>query len=151
VIFAEQPGDALREVKRILRPAGRAFVTAWVPAGPIDAMLAAMRRVVARVAPGSPPNRFAWSDPDAVASIAAGAGLVLQSTTRAELAIRAASPEAYVAGGREHPMAVAMRPMVERAGVDKEMQDAMTTILRDANEDRDAFLVHSPYVVHELH
>jgi len=28
---------------------------------------------------------------------------------------------------------------------------AMTAVLVDANEDPAAFLVHSPYVVHELH
>jgi ubiquinone/menaquinone biosynthesis C-methylase UbiE len=34
VIFAADPSAALSEVARILRPDGRAFVTAWVPAGP---------------------------------------------------------------------------------------------------------------------
>jgi SAM-dependent methyltransferase len=58
--------------------------------------------------------------------------------------------EAYVAGGQEHPMAVAMRPLVERAGAEQELREAMTAVLRDANEDPDALLVHSPYVVHEF-
>jgi SAM-dependent methyltransferase len=150
VIFAEEPVPALREVARILRPDGRALITAWIPAGPIDAMLAAMRRIVGRVAPAPPPRRFAWADPEAVASAAGDAGLVLDRTTVANLPIRAASPEAYIAAGAEHPMSVAMRPLVERAGVADELREAMTAVLRDANEDPSAFLVHSPYVVHHL-
>ena len=47
-------------------------------------------------------------------------------------------------------MALAARPVVERAGVGDEVREAMTAVLREANEDADGFLVHSPYVVHEL-
>jgi ubiquinone/menaquinone biosynthesis C-methylase UbiE len=81
---------------------------------------------------------------------AAEVGLVLDATTRAELPIRAASVEAYIATGEEHPMALAVRPVAEQAGVADEIRDAMTAVLRKANEDPDGFLVHSPYVVHEL-
>ena len=35
-------------------------------------------------------------------------------------------------------------------GVDTEVREAMTAVLREANEDASAFLVHSPYVVHAL-
>src|SRR4051794_835735 len=38
VIFAQDPAQALREIARVLRPEGRALITAWIPAGPIDAM-----------------------------------------------------------------------------------------------------------------
>lgn len=149
-IFAQEPAGALRELGRILRPSGRVIVTAWVPAGPIDAMLTAMGRVVGRVASQAPVKRFPWADPGALASAAAEAGLALDSTTHAELPIRSASPEAYVAAAQEHPMAVAMRPVVKQAGVEDEVREVMTAVLRETNEDGDAFLVHSPYVVHEL-
>jgi len=43
VIFATDPTLALGEFARILRPDGRALVSAWVPAGPIDAMLGGPR------------------------------------------------------------------------------------------------------------
>ena len=150
VIFAQEPSSALREVARILRPSGRALITAWIPAGPIDAMIAAMQRIVGRVTAGPPAARFAWADGDAVAALAAEAGLALDDTTQATLAIRAASPEAYIAAGQEHPLSLGMRPLVERAGVADEIRDAMTSVLRDANEEPTAFLVHSPYVVHHL-
>jgi len=113
VIFAEDPGRALREIARILRPTGRAFVTAWIPAGPIDAMLTAAARIVRRVSSAPARKRFPWSDREAVASLAAEAGLVLERTTQAALAIRAASPEAHVAAGQEHPVTVAVRPAVQ--------------------------------------
>jgi len=39
---------------------------------------------------------------------------------------------------------------VQQPEVETEVQQAMTAVLRAANEDTAAFLVHSPYVVHEL-
>jgi SAM-dependent methyltransferase len=150
VIFAQDPAEALRETARILRPDGRVLLTAWIPAGPIDAMLAVMGRIIRRVTSAPPPTRTAWADPDVITALAGEAGLVLDETTRAELPIRAASPEAYIAAGQEHPMAVAARPAIERAGVGDEVREAMTAVLREANEDPGGFLVHSPYVVHEL-
>ena len=150
VIFTTDPGQTLREVARILRPGGRALMTAWIPAGPIDGMLTAMGRILRRVSSAPPPDRFPWSDSGAVASLAADAGFVLENTTAHELAIRAASPEAYIAAGQEHPMSLSVQPLIARAGVAAEIREAMITVLREANEDPDAFLVHSPYVVHEL-
>jgi SAM-dependent methyltransferase len=150
VIFAADPPQALAEVARVLRPGGRAYVSAWVPAGPIDAMLTAMGRVVGRVAPSPPPPRFPWSDAAAVADVAGPAGLDLAGTQPRELAIRAASPEAYLEAGREHPMAVAVRPLVERHGLADEVEATMLAALREGNEDPAGLLVRSPYVIHVL-
>jgi hypothetical protein len=83
-------------------------------------------------------------------TLASRAGLALQTTSSAELAIRDSSPEAYVVAGQHHPMALSVRPVLERAGVGAEVEEAMTAVLREANEDPEGFLVHSPYVVHEL-
>jgi SAM-dependent methyltransferase len=150
LIFAPSPAQALREVRRVLRPGGRLLMTAWILAGPIDAMLGAMGRIVGRASQTPRRERFAWSDPDALGPVADEAGLILQATMPALLPIRDRSPEAYVLAGREHPMAVAVRPVIERAGVEEEVQAAATAVLRAANEDPDGFLVHSPYVVHDL-
>jgi SAM-dependent methyltransferase len=150
VIFASDPGAALREMRRVMLPGARAFLSAWIPAGPIDAMLAAMGRILGRLTQAPPRKRFPWSDAAVVDPLASRAGLSLQRTSFHELAIRDTSPEAYVAAGQDHPMAMAVRPVLEGAGVQAEVRDAMTAGLRDANEDPDGFLVHSPYVLHEL-
>ncbi len=150
VVFAGDPAAALREVAQVLRSEGRAFVTAWIPAGPIDAMIAVARQIMPRVASTPPAERFAWSDPDVVGGAAHDAGLVLAASERAELAIRAASPEAYVEAGREHPVMVAMKPMLDRSGVAADTRAAMARVLQEANEDPSAFLVPGPYVIHEL-
>ena len=149
VIFAPDPAAALAELARILRPGGAACISAWVPAGPIDAMLAAAGRVMARVAP-APPPRFAWSDPDTLRPLARDCGLSLVDTHPGHLAIRAASPEVYVDAGSEHPMSLAVRPALERAGLAEQARAAMIAVLRDANEDPSTFLAHSPYVIHTL-
>jgi SAM-dependent methyltransferase len=151
VIFASDPTQALREVRRVLRAGGRVLLSAWIPSGPIDAMLGAMGRILGRISQPPSPQRFPWSDPAALGPLAAQQGLALEATTTAELTIRGSSPEAYVLAGQEHPMALAVRPVIERAGVGAEVQEAMTAVLREANEDPQGFLVHSPYVVHELH
>jgi SAM-dependent methyltransferase len=150
LIFAAERVRAMEEVARTSAPGARVFITAWIPEGPIQDMVAAMRRVVARVTEAPPAPRFAWSDAPAVEALAREAGLMLQSTTEAELAIRAASPEAYADAGREHPMWRAAAPVLEQAGADAEASGAMLAVLREANEDPGGFLIHTPYVVHEL-
>jgi SAM-dependent methyltransferase len=150
VIFAADPARGLAEVARVLRPGGRALLTAWVPAGPIDAMLGAMNRVVTRITQARARERFAWSEAVAVGQLASQTGLVLDSTTPLQLAIHGASPEAYLAVGQEHPMALAVLPILQRAGAESEVWDAMLAVLREANQDPNGFLVRSPYVLHVL-
>jgi SAM-dependent methyltransferase len=150
LIYAQDPAQAMGEVARVTRPEGRAYVTAWVPAGPIDAMFTALGSILTRVSPAPAPVRFPWSDPTAVAAIAAGAGLSLVTTTPAELEIRDSSPEEDIAAGQAHPLSLAVQPVLADAGAAAEAQAAMTAVLREANEDPDGFLVHSTYVVHEL-
>jgi SAM-dependent methyltransferase len=150
IIFARDPVAALREVARAAAPGARVFLTAWVPAGPINDMLTAMGRVVSRLTEAPSLPRFAWSDAGTVEAVAPEAGLTLSATTPGRLAIRADSPEAYVQRGREHPMSLSVQAALDRADADAEVRGAMTDVLREANEDPAAFLVHSPYVVHQL-
>ena len=149
VIFAADPAQAISEVARVLRSDGRAYITAWVPSGPIDAMLAILGRAVEQATGRPPRKRFAWSDADAVASIAEPCGLTI-STGHHELEIRAPSPEAYVDAGREHPMALEVWPVLERAGVLDKLREDMIQALTAGNEGAPELLVRSPYVIHEL-
>lgn len=150
IIFASDPAGALREVRRVLRGNGRAALSAWVPTGPVSTMLGAIGRIVARVTGTRPPERFAWHDPAVLAPLAATAGLTLRATVAHSLAVRDASPEAYVDRSRNHPMALAMEPAITAAGAMEEIREAQLAVLRPANEEPDRFLIHSPYVVHEL-
>ncbi|HVL95280.1 MAG TPA: methyltransferase domain-containing protein [Solirubrobacteraceae bacterium] len=145
VIFAPQPGRALAELARVLRPGGRAFVTAWVPAGPIDAMVGAFVRAL----PGPPRQRFPWHERDAVAELAGQHGAAVTAHD-GELTITAESPEAYLERGRRHPMSVAMGPALEQAGTAAQAHAEALAALRAGNEDPGGFRVRSPYRVLEL-
>ena len=57
VIFVSDPARAMAEVARVLRPGGRAYVTAWVPAGPINDMLTVLGRAIGRATGGAQPAR----------------------------------------------------------------------------------------------
>ncbi len=149
VIFAADPAQAIGEVARVLRADGRAYISAWVPSGPIDAMGAAFGRAMSEITGSSPAPRFAWSERAAVANIAAPLGLEV-STTRCELAIRAASPEAYIDAGWEHPMVIDAWPLLADAGVVDALRDELVQVIADANEDAGGLLIHTPYVIHEL-
>lgn len=149
VIFAADPAQVISEVARVLPPDGRAYVTAWVPSGPIHAMQTAFGRAVGQATGAPPPKRFAWSDSNTVSSIAEPCGLAVD-TTRDMLEIRASSPDAYVDAGREHPMAVDAWPVLERSGVQARVREEMIQALAAGNEGAPRLLIRSPYVVHEL-
>jgi SAM-dependent methyltransferase len=150
VVFASDPVTALGEIRRVLRPGGRAIVSAWVPDGPIAAMLGALGAIVTRITGSPPAPRLAWHDPTVLRPLAAEADLVLDETTAHRLGIRASSAEAYVDANLEHPAAVATLPLIRQADAEDEMRETQLAVLRAANEDPDAFLVHSPYVLHRL-
>lgn len=150
IIFAPHPAAALGEVARIVTPDGRCLIAAWVPAGPIDAMVGAAGRIIGRITQSPPRSRLAWSDAEFVRELAASVNLSLMSTRSLSLEIRAQSPEAYLDAGENHPMAIAGKAAVAAAGASDELRAAMLAPLHEGNEDPDAFLVHSPYVVHEL-
>jgi SAM-dependent methyltransferase len=149
VIFAQDARRAFSELVRVLRPGGRALVSAWVPAGPIDAMVGVFGRAIAE-ATGRAPKRFAWHDFEAVSELAAdsGARVVMHG---GELAITGESPEAYFeANERQHPMSVAGRPVLEQAGTYGEVRTRALAALREGNVDPQAFRVSSPYRVIEI-
>lgn len=149
VIFAPDAGRALGEMIRVLRAGGRALLSVWVPAGPIDAMVGTFGRAMAAVT-GSSPNRFPWHDSEAIGELAArhGASLCIHEGV---LTIEAESPEAYLAANEQlHPMSVASRPVLERAGMYAGVREQALAALHHGNEDPEAFRVSSPYRVIEV-
>ncbi len=148
LIFAADPSHAFAEMVRVLQADGRALLAVWVPAGPIDAMVGTFGRAMA-AATGSTPNRFAWHDPEAVGELAARNGARVR-IHEGVLTITGESPEAYFAANERHPMSVAGRPVLEHAGSYREVRDQALAILRNGNEDPEAFRVSSPYRVIEV-
>ena len=149
LIFAGDPDRAFGEMMRVLRADGRALVSVWVPAGPIDAVVGVFGRAMA-AATGSTPDRFAWHDADAVRELAARHHAEIR-VHDAQLNITGDSPEAHFATQEQtHPMSLAGRPVLERAGTYGAVREEALAILRGANEDPRAFRVRSPYRVIEI-
>jgi SAM-dependent methyltransferase len=150
LIFAADASRGFDEMIRVLRPAGRALFSVWVPAGAVGEMAAVFARAVA-AATGRRPPGFAWHDAGAVEGLAARHRAHVQ-VHEGQLGITAASPEAYLeANEQQHPVSVAGRPVLERAGTYREVRSEALRILREGNQDPQAFRVWSPYRVIEVH
>jgi SAM-dependent methyltransferase len=149
IIFASDPVGALTELLRVLKPGGRAFVSVWVPAGAVDAMMGVFRRATA-AATGSARQPFAWSDADAVAAVVASHGASVRVHER-EIAFVGDSPAAYFElQERTHPMALASRPLLERAGTYDAVRAEALGVIEQGNEDPAAFRTTSPYRILEI-
>lgn len=148
IIFAADAARAFAEMIRVLTPGGRAVLSVWAPAGTLNAMVTVFARALAQ-ATGANAHRFPWHDRDAVAEIAARHGARIE-VHDAELEIFADSPEAYLQRNQEHPMGVAARPVLERAGIAEDATDKALAILREGNEDPAHFKIRSPYRLVEV-
>jgi SAM-dependent methyltransferase len=149
LVFAPDVDRAFAEMMRVLRQDGRAFCSAWIPAGTMNAMVGVFARALAAATGASSP-RFAWHDAHAVSELAARNGAEVQFHDR-QLRILADSPEAYLtATERLHPMSLAGRAALERAGTVEAVREEALAVLRAGNEDPSGFRVASPYRVIEV-
>jgi len=149
VIFAPDPARAVEEILRVLVPGGRALLAVWRPEGPVHEEVGVLARGIAEAGgPSRPP--FAWHDPDAVRALPALDGARVDAED-AELTIERSSPEAYFAEGEAyHPMSIAGRPILERAGTYPRLREEALDTLRAGNQDPDGFRITSPYRVLRL-
>src|SRR3954451_20444081 len=149
-IFALDARRAFAELLRVLKPDGGAFVSAWVPAGAIDAMIGVIVPAVSR-AMGREIPRFPWDDPDAVGTMASSLGATVRFHRGGEIAFTASSPEDYLERQeRDHPLTILSRVLLEQAGTHPAVRREALAALRDGNEDPHAFRATSPYRIIEI-
>jgi SAM-dependent methyltransferase len=150
-IFAPDPDAAAAEIDRVTAPAGRVVLAAWVPGGPISDAVRLSRQTLAEIR-GDPPLAppFAWHDREALSGLFEPHGFSV-SLSEHSLAFSAPSIDVFMQiEGENHPLAVAARPVLERAGRADEVREGMRRIYEEGNEDPEAFRLTSPYVVAEL-
>jgi SAM-dependent methyltransferase len=151
VIYCDEPPAAAAELARVTAPGGRIVLSAWPPGGALGEVARVGREAVAEAAgtpPGPPP--FAWHEAEALEDLLGPHGFAPTLEGR-HLAFTADSPAAYVARELEaHPLWVAIRSVLERAGRLDAVRERIVAILEAANEDPGGFRVTGPYVVATL-
>jgi SAM-dependent methyltransferase len=146
LIFASDPDQAFSEVIRILRPGGRALITAWTPDGAIAAMSGLFARAVADATNAPPSKRFAWHEHDAISNLAATHAVDARFLEDGHVTFTADSPDAYLRRYEDlHPVSQEQRPILQDAGTYNEVRDQALALLTAANESPDAFAVTSSY------
>jgi SAM-dependent methyltransferase len=151
VIFAPDPQAAAEEITRVVAPDGRILLAAWVPDGAISRAVRLTRQMVSEIQ-GTPPAvpPFPWHEREALEGLFEPHGFGV-SLGEHSLSFADASAQAFLERGeRYHPLAIAARPIVEKAGRADEMREALLALYEEANEDPDAFRVTSRYVVAEI-
>lgn len=148
VIFAPDPIAAAAEMARVTAPGGRILLTAWIPEGAVQDCVGIFQRAVAAAIgrPAGPPP-FAWHEKHALVSLFGPLGFSVE-VEPGELAIRASSAREYLEiQGRDHPLSVAGRAVLESSGEGEAVRERALGVLEAANEDPAAFRVTSRYVV----
>jgi ubiquinone/menaquinone biosynthesis C-methylase UbiE len=148
VIFAPDPVAAAAEMARVTAPGGRILLTAWVPEGAIQDCVGIFQKAVAAAVgrPAGPPP-FAWHEQAALTSLFGphGFSVVVEP---GQLSVTASSARQYLEiQGRDHPMSVSGRAVLESRGGGEEVAERALGVLEAANEDPEAFRVTSRYVV----
>jgi SAM-dependent methyltransferase len=150
-IFAPDPEAAAQEMARVLSPAGRIVLSAWIPEGAISQGARLIRQTMSEILDQDPPSPpFPWHQRDTLEELFGPYGLDVRLKEH-EISFVTPSAEAFVARQEEnHPIAVSVRPALEESGRAEELHQGLLRIYRDANEDPDGFRVTSRYVVAAL-
>jgi len=148
VIFAPDAPAAAAEMARVLRPAGRIVLTAWVPRGAIGQLARRRQELVAQVRGDEVrPAPFEWHDPGALRGLFGACGLVVE-VENAALTVRSDSAVDYIQSEVDYsPRWVEARTILEPAGRWSEFLESAARTYNDANEDPPRFQITSPYVM----
>jgi SAM-dependent methyltransferase len=151
VIFAEDPPAAAAEIARVTKPGGRLVFAAWVPGGAISDAVRLHRQAMSEILKQPPaPPPFPWHELDSISGLFEPHGFSV-SVTEHPIPFHAPSIDEFMQiEGENHPLAIAARPVLEKAGRADEIHEGMRRIYEDANEDPNAFRITSRYVVAEL-
>jgi SAM-dependent methyltransferase len=151
VIFAPDPEKAAAEIDRVSAAQARMVMATWVPGGPISDAVRLARRTLDEILDQPPAAApFPWHERDALAGLFEPYGFDV-SVTEESLPFHAPSVDEFMRiEGENHPVAIAARPVLERAGRAEEIREGMRRIYEQANEDPAAFRLTSPYVVAEI-
>ena len=146
VIFTEHPEQAATEILRVLKPAGKALITAWEPVGGMHAALDTLGKATSDAA--AKPlarDRFPWGDPAKVTELFAGA---LVTVDRAQISFEAPSAEAYIERFEtRHPAGMLFKDVLTRAGTYEDTRAKALAAIEAANESDSALRVTSRYLV----
>jgi ubiquinone/menaquinone biosynthesis C-methylase UbiE len=140
VIFTEQPQQAASEILRVLKPQGRALITAWETAGGLNDALVILGGAAARAA-GNERPRFRWGDPATVTDLFDGASVEVE---RAELPFAAPSAEQYLQRFESrHPAGMQFKDVLTEAGTYAEVRDQAKAALEADLPERIGYLVYT--------
>lgn len=148
VIFAPRPDAAAAEMARVLTPAGRIVLSAWLPVGAMQEMnAAAMEAVRQAMGAPAPAEPFAWHDREALQGPLGPFGSSVD-TQEHTLAFTAASAQDFLdTETKNHPLAVAGVALLDRLGTGGAVRTRLLAILESGNEVTDGFRVTSRYIV----
>jgi ubiquinone/menaquinone biosynthesis C-methylase UbiE len=111
VIFSEEPQRAAHEILRVLKPDGKALITAWEAVGPMNDALGILGRATSEAAQ-TPHRRFDWSSLDNVKGLFGDVDV-----ERATIGFEAPSAEEYLKRFEtRHPAGMLFRDVLTRNG-----------------------------------
>ena len=147
VIFASDPAAAATEMSRVLAPGGRIVLSAWIPAGAIFEITAAISSAVRQVLGAPARASFAWHDRDSLVSLFSPRGFTVEVSHHRLAWTASSAQELLDQQTRNHPMAVSSLGLLEQHGQAGALRARLLAILENGNEDPGKFLATTPYVI----
>jgi ubiquinone/menaquinone biosynthesis C-methylase UbiE len=145
VIFTEDPQQAATEILRVLKPDGKALITAWEPVGAMRDALDILGKATGEAAGSPARDRFPWGDPTKVTELFRDAEVTVD---RAQIPFEGPSAEAYIQRFEtRHPAGMLFKDVLTRAGTYEDTRARALAVLESANESETALRVTSSYLI----